>query len=105
VQPFNTTPKSNLALQLWRDEQIAERAADDQILLDLPELRPRCPGTPFLEVGPRDHASTSTRSLSSSIHLGFLSGTEASEASRGLAAGSSGFKDLASRANRSSAFA
>jgi hypothetical protein len=98
-------PKSDPAFQLWRVEEIAERAADNQILLDLPQVRPRCFRAPFLKVRARDQASTSTRSLMSSIHLAFLSCAEAREATSGLAAGSSGFKDFASLANGSSAFA
>src|SRR6202043_265025 len=46
---------------------------DDQILLDLPEVRPRCIRAPFLQIRARNQASTSSRSLISSIHLGFRS--------------------------------
>ena len=57
------------------------------------------------KVGARDQASTSTGSLISNIHLAFFSREEASAAISGLTAGSSGFRDFASRANGSSAFA
>ena len=53
----------------------------------------------------RDQASTSIRSLMRSIHFGFFSRGDAREATSGLAAGSSGFRDLACRAKASSAFA
>jgi len=97
--------KGDPAFQLRRVEEIAERAADDQVLLDLPQIRPRRARAPLLKVSARNQASTSTRSLMSNIHLGFFSCDEASEATSGFAAGSSGFNDFASRANGSSAFA
>ena len=68
-------------------------------------IRPRRARAPLLKVRTRDQASTSTRSLISSIHLAFFSCEEASSPTSGLAAASSGFKDFASRANGSSAFA
>ena len=68
-----STPERDLVLQRRRIEQVAQRAADDQVLLDLPQVRPGRLDTPCLQVGGGNHSATSTVSLIMSFHLAFFS--------------------------------
>src|SRR5207342_878172 len=70
--------EGDLAGERGRIEQVAERAADDQVLLDLRRVRPRGVLPPGLDVGLGDQASTSTTSLTSSFQVESRSGTSAS---------------------------
>ena len=47
-------------------EHLDQCAADDQVLLDLSIVNPRCNGAPGRNVVSRDHVSASTRALTSS---------------------------------------
>src|SRR3569623_614233 len=64
----SATTKSDLVFQCRRVKQIAQRAADDQVLLDLPRVGPRGCRTPGLDVGTRNQKSISTGSLITSFH-------------------------------------
>ncbi len=50
-------------------EDLAERASDDEILFDLPRLSPRRRDAPRLDVGPWNHASSSTGKFSWSLQV------------------------------------
>ena len=89
------TAEGDLSGERWRIEKFAERAADDQVLLDLRRARPRGVRTPGLDVGLGDQASTSTTSLISSFQVTSRSATSASAATIGLTPGSRGAKCLA----------
>ena len=78
-----------------RSEQVAQGATDDQVLLDLPQVRPRRFRTPRLQEGGGNHSAISTASLISSLHLGFRSPACAKAFTSGLTAGSSGSAVLA----------
>lgn len=82
--------KRNLAHQCWRIEQVAQGAADNQILLDLLRGRPGSFGAPFLDVRCGNQKSASTGSLMMSFHLAMRGASSASEAISGLTDGSSG---------------
>ena len=97
--------KDDLACQCRRIEQIAQRAANDQVLLDLPQVRPRRLRAPFLQVRPRYQESTSTGSLITSIHFESFCCGLASEALKDLTEGSRSFTDFALFAKGSSALA
>ena len=89
------TAEGDLSGERWRIEQVAECAADDQVLLDLRRVRPRGVRPPGLDVGLGDQSSTSTTSLISSFQVDSRSGTSASAATIGLTPGSRGAKCLA----------
>src|ERR1017187_2633051 len=90
--------KSDLPLQCLAAEKVAERAADNQVLLDLPEIRPGRVGAPFLQVSVGNQVSISTGMLITSFHFGFFSSIELKAATIGLAAGSRSLNDFASSA-------
>jgi hypothetical protein len=90
-----STAERDLSSKRWRVEQVAECAADDQVLFDLRRVRPRGVLAPGLDVSLRDQASTSMTSLSSSFQDESRSGTSASAATIGLTLGSRGAKCLA----------
>ena len=81
--------ESDLAVQGGCGEQVAQGTADDQVLLDLSQVRPWCMGPPGLDVGQRDHASVSTASLTSSFQRATLSASCANSGMSGLTDGSS----------------
>ncbi len=60
--------KSDLSLQRLAAEQVAHRAADDQVLLHLPEIGPGRMGGPLLQVSDGDQKSISTGTLMTSFH-------------------------------------
>jgi len=97
--------KSNCPLQSRCAEQITERSGNDEILFYLPQIGPRRPRTPRLNMRPRDQESTSTGSLTRSFHLEFLSPGSARDETSGFAAGFNGTKVFAFLANGSSEFA
>jgi len=97
-----TAAKSNCPLQSRGVEQITERAGDDEILLYLPQIGPRRPRTPRLNIRPRDQESTSTGSLITSFHLEFLSSGSARDETSGFAAGFNDTKAFAFLTNGSS---
>ena len=98
-----STAEGHLASQCWRVEEVAQCAADDQILLYLRRVRPGRAGSPGLDVRLRDQASTSMVSFSSSFHVGSRNGASANAGTSGLTPGSSGAKCLADSANECSA--
>src|SRR5438128_1442078 len=52
--------KGDLSLQRLAVKEVAERTTDNQVLLDLPEIRPGRTGAPLPQVGNGDQASIST---------------------------------------------
>ena len=97
--------KRNLARQRWRIEQVAQRAADNQILLDLLRGRPGSFGAPLLNVRCGNQKSASTGSLMMSFHLAMRGASSASEAISGLTDGSRGSEVFAVLTKGSSALA
>lgn len=80
-------------------EDVAQRATDDEVLFDLPRVRPWRRRGPFLDVGGRNHASIS----SGTFRLSFQAGASGALARARLATtrtdGSSGLNDFAFRAS------
>ena len=80
-------------------EDVAQRAADDQILFHLPRIWPWRRPAPFLDIGAGNHASISTGAL----RINFQCGASVAASSSALSAairftdGSSSFMDLAAR--------
>ena len=80
-------------------EDVAQRSADDQILFNLPRIRPRRRRAPLLDVGAGNHASISTGALRINFQLGASSAAPAAAPSAAIrfTDGSSSFLDLAAR--------
>jgi hypothetical protein len=51
----SATPKGNSAFQLWVIKQIAHGPANDEVLFDLPHVRPGSASAPLSDVSKRDH--------------------------------------------------
>ena len=91
--------KGDFAFEILAVEEIANRTADDKVLLHLPEIRPGSMCGPFLQVRDGYHRSISTGTLMMSFQAGFFSSSAANSATIGLTAGSSALKDFALSAN------
>ena len=81
--------KGQLSLQWRMVEEVADGSADNQVLLNLPKVGPRCARRPLLDICSGDHESISTCTLTSSFHSAFRSSAVASSGAPGLTDGSS----------------
>jgi len=97
--------KRDLACQRRCVEQIAQRAADNQILLDLLRGRPWSLGAPLLNVRCGNQKSASTGSLMMSFHLAMRGASSEIEEISGLMEGSRSNEVLAILTKGSSALA
>jgi hypothetical protein len=97
--------KRELASKFITVEKIAQRAGDNQVLLDLSLIGPWSFGGPLLNMGDGYQASISTGTFTMSFQSAFRSSDPASSGTMGLTDGSSDLNDLALLAKSLSAFA
>ena len=85
--------------------KVAERTTNNQILFNLPEVRPGSARRPLLDMCKWNHESISTGTLTMSFQSVFRSLFPASSGTMGLTDGSRGLKDFAFSANGRNALA